>query len=426
VCDASAVCSECHSGYKLLSSVCTYNREGYRLTTNTNVMEACFDGNCAECTAVTTTCTKCKTDYYLSGASCVTCTDSGNFKVSANPDTCTTLCTTDCTTCATVSTCSVCGSGKKVKISDGTCMTCSGGNLAIVGDYCYDSNECTTNCQKCATATTCDTCSSGNYKKADGTCAVCSTINAECATCSDEKTCLTCSNSKVPIFPYTSCVASCGTGYYSSTFNSNNVCDPCPDNCDACSSSTVCTTCKTGYLKAVPGDYCVSTSDCSGGLSCYEEDGTTCVISETLCENCSIDNCETCLVSGKCLKCSEGFYVRKSDSSACVETCNSITQLIVSDYCYAAADCGVSNCLKCGSRNTCASGQCASGFFLLNSGQCSACDTDCTSCQDKSTCTVCGNSKLLQNGKCVSSCTAGYYTGLFISFKILTNSVPIF
>jgi hypothetical protein len=415
VCIATTlVCSECDADYKLLGSVCTYFKAGYGYKLKGSYeIEACLESNCAECTSTSDICTKCKTDYYLADGCCDACTSSGNFKVAGSPDTCVTSCTADCLTCADLNKCLICGSSKKVLKSTGACVSCSGGNLVTFGDYCYDGTDCTTSCQKCATIYRCETCSTGFYIKVDGTCGPCNSIDALCSTCSDKLTCTSCTGINIPQFPYTTCVSStCAEGYVSIMPDTFIVCYPCPDNCKTCGTNLICTECKTNYYLAVPGDYCVAKDDCKNGLSCYDEETaiTTCIISETLCESCNIDNCETCLLSGKCLKCSEGFYVQKCDSLACVEGCNSNTQLIISDYCYEATDCNVANCLQCGTAFTCGIDRCNTGFFRTSAGQCASCKEGCDICEDESACCSCNAAfPLNKNAVCVTTCGAGYY-----------------
>jgi hypothetical protein len=59
-----------------------------------------------------------------------------------------------------------------------------------------------------------------------------------CATCvTTINTCLTCVSGLY--LKNTSCVASCGTGYYIN----NSTCSSCPSTCSSCSSSTICTGC---------------------------------------------------------------------------------------------------------------------------------------------------------------------------------------
>jgi proprotein convertase subtilisin/kexin type 5 len=431
VCSSKTVCTECDTDYKLLDSVCTYFKLGYGYRTKDSYeIEACLESNCAECANSADVCTKCKTDFYFAGGCCDACTSNGNYKLAGTPDTCVTSCTADCVTCAEQTKCLVCDSGKKVLKSSGACVSCSGGDQVTFGNYCYDGTDCTTKCQKCATTSRCETCQSGYYIKTDGTCGACSSIHADCTTCSDKSTCTSCSGDLVLQFPYTLCVDSCAEGYVWATVDTFTALYPCPENCKTCGTDLVCTKCNTDYYLAVPGDYCVAADDCKNGKSCYDDETlvTKCIISETLCENCNIDNCETCLISGKCLTCSEGFYVQKCDSLVCVESCNSNTQLIIGNYCYEADDCKVDNCLQCGSAHTCAVDRCATGYFRTSGGQCASCGSGCDICEDESACCSCNAAfPLNKNAACVTTCGGGYYaSGKNFRIRDLINKFIIF
>jgi proprotein convertase subtilisin/kexin type 5 len=392
-CDECGECITCKSTFYFLNGACTLCGDGHRIY-ETDKCEKCTDNNCKDCSDIKSTCKKCRSDYYLLSDSCVPCTGSNQYKI-----------------LDTVDTCMQCVSGDKLSKAGNCCVACTGDTEAIFGNYCYDSNDCTSNCLKCATTTTCMTCFSGYYLMVDGTCGQCSASIPGCATCSDSMTCLTCiSAEELPIFPYCEC-GPCLSGYFEKTLTTGKVVHyPCPANCEECTSESVCITCSSGYLKASPGDYCVSESDCINGQSCdeNEENGPICQISQTTdLVTCDVENCLECLACGKCTKCQDPSYVSKS-TSQCV-TCSSDTQKIIGYYCYEVADCGVSNCLQCGSTNTCEDNRCASKYFRTAGGLCESCTAGCLICEDQSSCCTCDTGYKLQGSKCVSECQDGFY-----------------
>ena len=184
-------------------------------------------------------------------------------------------------------------------------------------------------------------------------------------------------------------------------FWDGSACTACSDSdCQTCSAASTCTKCISNFLVGGACDTCIDNNE----LKLYTTTTNTC--------GACIQNCDSCSDTSTCSKCHTGYYIKKSDSTSCIQHCNGNTQKIVGDYCYEVSDCSaVTNCLQCGSKNTCETGRCASGFYLAANGQCDSCDTGCLTCEDKYKCTTCDTPtyKLQASLKCVQVCDEGYF-----------------
>lgn len=215
--------------------------------------------------------------------------------------------------------------------------------------------QCAANCDSCgvAGAGRCDNgaCSAG-YVKIVGT-HNCTKCFQSCGTCSknNPSTCL-----------------SCGTSNFLSNSSS---CVACPTTCLSCSSLTVCTSCsstnilQSGWCYTAIGFPCATQvkSSCSACYSGFNLVNGACVVDNTCngtatCTTCDIlyylsdkqclpcqttTNCDSCdpKSPSTCLKCSDGYYLKKSNSAciACSSVMKGCTQCSSgSNGCTAAAD----------------------------------------------------------------------------------------
>eukprot|EP00055_Hartaetosiga_balthica_P010300 m.43559 g.43559 ORF g.43559 m.43559 type:complete len:1290 (-) comp7117_c0_seq1:32-3901(-) len=197
--------------------------------------------------------------------------------------------------------------------------------------------------------------------------AICRVIDDNCAECSGS-TCTKCLN---PLLLFgNTCVVSCDIpgdqAYYALE---GKECLPCHSSCAGCfgSSSSNCIKCKPSagvlYLAS-----CIS--ECP--ISTYET-GLDTDVSGIRCESCATD-CGRCNATS-CLACEQGFYLQ---GTACVR----------------AQDCVLG------------SGAVEGSLDGLG-GVCVDCiGADCERCSsgNEDGCTLCGNLKVLQEGKCVDSC----------------------
>lgn len=183
--------------------------------------------------------------------------------------------------------------------------------------------------------------------------------------------CTLCESSYFLLSP-TECVEDCNsvTGE-TRYFNDGNVCTACHSTCEACSGpqKTDCVVCKdgAGYLR--DGE-CVA--DCGDD---YFPTGSTDDALGLRCESC-LSGCSTCTNATVCLRCTAGMYLQPDD------TC--------------ALDCEAG----LGAIDTVDGGKC-----LECAGQ------DCLDCTSQAAggCTSCGNSTLLHEGYCESTCPTGTF-----------------
>lgn len=224
------------------------------------------------------------------------------------------------------------------------CTQCASGTFRTACTACDTSNgwfsvtvssgnvcqECPDNCLSCSSKSVCTTCKS-KYWIQDGLCRPCP---ATCETCADLQSCLTTSTDfyltparKTAICPtYCDTAAGscedgigclkCATG--SIINNGTGLCDPCPANCNICSSTTKCITCASNY---------------------YQNSTYICRKCPANCTTCSNDNtCQTCMM----------YYYKDTDNKC--QNCPT-------------------NCKQCTNSTTCDSSQCVDGYYL-SSGLC--------------------------------------------------------
>ncbi|TYJ59030.1 hypothetical protein B9479_000019 [Cryptococcus floricola] len=268
-------------------------------------------------------------------------------------------------------------------------------------------------CDEGWTGSTCNECSSGYY----GT--LCQACPSNCTVCDDGYT---------------------GTGQCIGTASSSlETCDCVHGTCTSdqeciCSAgwvtnSTVsasnCNTCAEGFFQDAFGDCLACPLGCT---SCTLQSSTN---STASCTSCSSTLSLSTAVPATCTtstgSCSDGTYYDSSTSSceSCSPACSTCTGPSTSD------------CLACASPRVHLQGSCVGydastgvcdsaltqldGMFVVNNAksECDACPVGCASCKipsfssaasyDTLTCQSCNEGYLLEDGKCVKTCTGGYY-----------------
>ena len=241
--------------------------------------------------------------------------------------------------------------------------------------------------------------------------------NSQCKTCTSSSNCLTCSESNPA-----QCT-SCPYGYY--FVSQNSTCKKgCPDYCEACSSSTVCTVCQSGYSANSDGKClpCLSNCrKCSGSQQalCIECGDGFYLNSNSVCTSCP-EFCKTCSPDEKCQECLSGYTLTLSFT--CAQNCQSpcatcsTTDITKCNSCLAgySLDSTTSSCIPITSSN-CENGVCdiCAFGYVLSGGTCLQCNTtsNCARCQTGNTtaCTSCMMGNYLSSSGCVA-CPKGCET----------------
>ena len=222
-------------------------------------------------------------------------------------------------------------------------------------------------------------------KKCDSSCTTCDTTTGKCIGCPTGKrpagarcvdTCytVTCADTKfTTVNTGTSCC--CET-------NPDTAPDPitCPANCTACSSSSQCTVCDSGYN--LENGQCVKAECESGQLKI----GGQCV------------DC----VSGANRDCSTGPYVRISNGTCCKlpTGCAGIT-----NFNFSCTACLEGYYLSGGSCKECPAGTYSNGGTVTS---CTTCPTGSTSNAGASSCTICTDGYKYVGGYGCRICSSGY------------------
>ncbi|NWX95910.1 PCSK5 convertase, partial [Nothoprocta ornata] len=199
------------------------------------------------------------------------------------------------------------------------------------------------------------------------------------------------------------CVSNCPPGHYSAD---KKRCKKCSPNCETCvgGHSDQCMTCKSGYYLNEVTNSCIT--------SC--PDGFYLDKSKIVCRKCS-ENCKTCvefqicteckhglsLHGSKCaIRCEEGKYHSGSDCEPCHRSCAT------------CAGAGVDSCINCTQGYFMEDGRCvqscSSGYYLDHSTEsgyktCKRCDASCVECSGHGdrNCTSCPSGYNLDSGACV-------------------------
>ena len=207
-------------------------------------------------------------------------------------------------------------------------------------------------------------------------------------------------------------------------------CDRNMDNCDTCSGSGACTTCKTNYV-FIEDDH----TKCEDFTTQkYYYDSTT--EKYRLCAN-GLDNCETCAITNDnfiCKQCKSDYVFKHEINIECALKSNLISnnQFYTNDSEVNYYSCqfynDIEKCLECNNKETCTN--CQDTYTLVNLNtinnkicilqedidehkyyhdtttdiykKCSTLISECNKCSDSTTCTEClGDAKLEEHNICI-------------------------
>jgi hypothetical protein len=230
------------------STVCTASRNGFQLAGN-NCRQCAL--SCSSCNPVNITqCTSCANGLYLLNSKCVSCPN--------------------CLACSDANTCSACVPGMTPNSNNVCvlncqvpCITCLDNQPTMCLSCYYGSTLSGNTCvfdSSCNGTSSCTDCGQGLNLYLDGTnCLACPTISK----------CIQCSSSNVD-----NC-ARCDNEYFVDT---TSTCTLCPTQCTGCISTTICTTCVSGYT--LPSDLG------AGSCTACSSPCATCQGSSTYCLSC--------------------------------------------------------------------------------------------------------------------------------------------
>ncbi|WVQ74411.1 hypothetical protein IAR50_004012 [Cryptococcus sp. DSM 104548] len=309
-----------------------------------------------------------------------------------------------------------------------TGSTCSECSLGYYGTSCA---ACPTNC------TICDDGYAGTGQCIGTASSSSETCNCVHGTCTSDSKC-TCSAGWVTNSTISSskCNA-CAEGFFQDAFGD---CLACPLGCESCTlqsntnSTASCTSCSStlSLSTAVPTTCTSSTGSCSDGTY-YDSSTSSCENCSPACSSCTGPSTSDCLacasprvhLQGSCVGydastgvCEsaltelDGVFVvnnAKSECDSCPVGCNSCTIPSFSS----AASYGSLTCQSCHEGYLLEDGKCvqtcSTGYYLpegtaSTNGTCRQCDSSCTSCVGTSTtCTSCSSSLAASAGACISS-----------------------
>jgi len=402
------------------------------------------------------TCIKCATGYNYNLGSCII---ECPLDLLANGTTCSN-CTMGCLVCNSTN-CTYCA--YPFSLQEGLCVSDCGENYRKEAILFYSTYAgficimCPNNCESCDNNNNCTMCSSTNdfidelghcisscnaknyfispnYAGEISTVNYCKNCSSSCSSCSQNlMNCTSCpstqylsKNTNADLSISYSCVNECFVGYYITNGANGNLCLQCDQNCLNCS-STVCSTCASGYYLG-PDNECVNQcpsyylpnidnicTSCNsneliypfsnGSFACVNNCTSSGVFNYTdpnnqknFCQNCTY-NCDQCLNGNGCINCSVG-YTKNVSTQQC-------------DYfCFDGYYFKDNNCLPCETDMNCATcvntaEQCTSCLdnyflsFLNSSSVCLQCDANCANCEYSSTnCTSCPSGKFLINNTC--------------------------
>lgn len=204
--------------------------------------------------------------------------------------------------------------------------------------------------------------------------------------------------------------------------------DKCGKHCTNCSKDNLCTECTNSRVLVLKDSHanvgtCVKTPDTNcffiAPYKCY-----TCYNPE---ENCCIFGCNTCLNSGICEICEQGFQltVTESGDNICKPTCDHGIE--VSGECKSChnscetckSPLDETACLSCRSGRVLEEGRCVCPSGLAENKEtkeCEVCGDRCDECAepgDNSKCLECSPGFYLYKGSCLDSCPEGTETNEF-------------
>ncbi|KAL4480246.1 hypothetical protein ABPG74_020762 [Tetrahymena malaccensis] len=205
----------------------------------------------------------------------------------------------------------------------------------------------------------------------------------------------------------------CKKGYVRDAYN---ICQKCPDNCNACDQSLKCTLCAANYYLQL--DNSCNTTCPSFAIKNQQQMACKCDPNSSIINNqcqCNIkyyqvgnqclqciQNCDSCSDQLICSKCSQGFFNLGDGKCNICQTDKGY--YLSQNQCNKCID----NCDLCSNSTSC--DKCSAGFYKFQDGSCNICDTTkgfyisqslCIKCIDK--CDQCSDSL-----KC-NQCSPGFY-----------------
>ncbi|XP_019410471.1 PREDICTED: proprotein convertase subtilisin/kexin type 5 isoform X4 [Crocodylus porosus] len=209
------------------------------------------------------------------------------------------------------------------------------------------------------------------------------------------------------------CVPNCPPGHYTAD---KKRCKKCSPNCETCigSHSDQCVTCKSGYYLNEETNTCIT--NCPDGFYLDKN--------KIVCRKCS-ENCKTCVEFQTCTECRHGLSLHgsrcaircedgKFHSGRECEPCHR--------SCATCAGAGIDACINCTDGYFLEDGRCvqscSTGYYLDHSLEdifknCKRCDASCLNCngQGDKNCTSCPSGYILDAGVCVAGtvCKDGEY-----------------
>ncbi|XP_031458302.1 proprotein convertase subtilisin/kexin type 5 [Phasianus colchicus] len=199
------------------------------------------------------------------------------------------------------------------------------------------------------------------------------------------------------------CVSTCPPGHYNAD---KKRCKKCSPNCETCvgGHSDQCMTCKSGYYLNEVTNSCITT--CPDGFYLDKN--------KIVCRKCS-ENCKTCVEFQICTECKHGLSLH---GTKCAIRCedgkyhNGRECEPCHRSCATCAGAGVDACINCTQGYFLEDGRCvqscSTGYYLDHSTEsgyksCKRCDASCLDCsgQGDRNCTICPSGYNLDSGVCV-------------------------
>jgi hypothetical protein len=276
--------------------------------------------------------------FYPSQKICVAACTSGVTVLSKNTNTCLD-CESSCMTCENdINSCTSCREGSL--LYNNKCISSKSCPL----NHYIDSSKrlcvpCDSNCQQCGSSyETCKLCKDGYVLNNQSRCilatdicapgyflnsktSLCEACTLPCLNCTVQNDfCTSCSHGL--LVQKNKCVEKCSDGYYMTADSSNNyVCQPCDSSCKTCNeSANKCLTCSDNFylfdskcLSKCPAKYFSINGKCE-----------QCIMNN--CDTCEVDNCLICskeffLFQGKCYSsCPKGYKSDNASGSCEIQT----------------------------------------------------------------------------------------------------------
>lgn len=454
ICNSSTSCQFCNSGFFIKSGFCV-DTCGSGFVANLNTCVACGFG-CDSCSptpnpANVRLCLRCKPGLVLLNGICQNSCPLAFFRDANNI---CQRCIGFCDICSDSTSCTTCSSGYFLHPSRQLCSLtrfCNDGfrqeNGICLPCAVSGCRECNTNRFTCSSCTnpllnvdqlSCvTTCPAGRFRNGNN----CDRCPITCATCTDVNNCTSCATRFM--LNGGLCTGACNEGQV----NVNGVCRNCSDaNCRVCETNlTRCTTCRTGFNLlanfnpdgSIQSTTCVSTCPatryatngtcaacisncdvCTDNMQCLRcsrnfvlKNGRCQATCDTyftdrngICTRCTNPNCQQCdsLTLSICRRCDSTFFLRNFE---CVNDCgNSYYSTSTPSSGNVCQPCGT-NCSSCRDNLTCTL---CNDFFFLQGTICTPCMNNCRTCRDIYNCDVCANGLVRQAGNCVTSCSPGF------------------